>query len=270
MVVIVGAPREPPKGVLRLLGVGSSARVYEIAIGRERLAAKVFNCGCCERELELARWAQQRNLGPRVYAALGDAIVMEKMTLSLADSALPFSEAQRLWQDAFSLLEQGDFSRGANWLCGDDLKCENVMARGRGEPARILDWDPRHWQALPVPPDDGRALNRILLVLNTMFRDLGALSLWPDEQRSFALALAALAAQRSELLLRFASCFDRLLRRGPYHYARLRAQSKRARAELFAQRLAALAHEGASTQPAERFLRNLVAAYQRRRLRRAS
>lgn len=225
-----------------VLGRGRGGLVLEVSKKRRgvRFAAKVFR-GSLEnarREYELARWAAERSLGPRVFPMECDSdthpvLWMDLLPLTLGTSfQADYAQARAQWQSAFALLEEGNFATASNgaevWLCCDDLKPHNIVFSARDASfTRLVDWDPRHWHGLPLLPREGRFLNQLFLILNSALplcapgpHSLAQLhGLWPEREAQRLLALCALAEHRDRALLTFLQVLDPLMRKGPYHYA---------------------------------------------------
>lgn len=299
----------------RVLGRGRTGCVYELSGARvPRSAGKVFTGRekpqCVAREHKLASWAHARGLGPAVYglwegeepsidgapALRASVLIMEKMDGTLGDvSKASFPEAQACWGLAFRFIATADFSVGApleglfcrrGWLCCDDLKPDNILVKrqeggGGGVTLVLGDWDPVHWHPLPLSPEEGRLLNRLFLIINTLLSArqqdgstwlLKTTGLWPDEECTLLACLATLAAERDGYLASFFMVYDWLLRRGPYHYAQLHSGAKRERADSFMHALHAsfatsLPHAPAPSSEdlrlCRRRLRKVAVAYQR-------
>ena len=252
--------------IRKRLGKGRTASVYEVEGqlpgNRLPIAVKVF-CpratqeGQAEREHRLGVWAHAHGLGPAVFG-VGETdgqctLFMEKMdaTLTQANKLLPFGEAQKAWRKAFEVLAQATFCINAQekalfghsgWLCGDDLKPDNILMtfgrkKNEGVRVKLADWDPEHWHVLPLQEPEGRMLNRLLLVFNTI-HCLGSatvVGLWPDHEIQFLQCLAWLAKRRDRYLRAFTQFYDWLLARGPYHYAGVQSTARRSRGEQFLQ-----------------------------------
>jgi len=295
----------------RVLGRGRTGFVYELSGTRvPRSAGKVFTGRgkpqSIAREHQLASWAHARGLGPAIYgfreaedpatdgapALHASVLIMEKMDGTLGDvSKASFPEAQASWGLAFRFIATADFSVGASeglfprggWLCCDDLKPDNVLVkRDSGRVSLVLgDWDPLHWHPLPLSPEEGRTLNRLLLIINTLLSArqqegntwlLKTTGLWPDEECTLLTCLAILAGERDGYLSSFVKVYDWLLRRGPYHYAQLPSGAKRERADSFMRALhtsftdsfpQVSVPSAKDLQTCRRSLRKISVAYQR-------
>jgi hypothetical protein len=214
---------------------------------------------------------------------------MEKMDASLNrfGSQGGFSACKLAWREAFRALATRDFSVNAQdalpyaspgWLCCDDLKPDNILVKAERSTSSaprlrlaLADWDPDHWHSLPLPAEAGRFLNRMLLILNTVL-SLRApaehselcrvVGLWPEPEFRLLQCLAALGRRHDKYLADFACVYDKVLLRGPYHYARISGRSRRERAGALLQRLQDLCEGGlrSDAEPDPRPLRRLQAS----------
>ena len=237
-------------------------------------AAATCTPGC--REHDLARWAAQRGLGPFVYefrqckvdttegaSFRVGALLMEKSGVPLNCLTLKsrFAMSSGAWREAFAVIARRDFSVAAHdsspysttgWLCCDDLKPDNILVTSKGGACSValVDWDPQHWHVTPLKEDAGRFLNRLLLILNTVLSarcDVRrTVSEWPEAELKLLQSLWTLSCSNDTCLLDFACACDKVLLRGPYHYARIKGGDRRARALTFLNRLAEL---GAASLP---------------------
>ena len=243
----------------RLLGTGKSGAVYEVSHGSKgRAAGKVFARSTAEsqREFALASWAHSRGIGPCVHSLCstteeGPAVLlMEKMDGTLAEAiGGTYVGARLAWALAFRMLASADFSfdnskiyPSSGWLCCDDLKPDNFLVKKRkhGTELRLGDWDPLHWQPLPLQAREGRWLNRTVLILNSVLacartsrgkmRFLQISGLWPDAELGFLACLSTLAQEKDPRLASFLKHYDGFLSRGPYHYANVQGGRRRERA----------------------------------------
>jgi hypothetical protein len=224
---------------------------------RGRFAAKIFRStqeSDAEKEYELARWAAHRQLGPQVMQIdftcdTYPVIWMDLFPVTLASaSQTDYAQAQAFWRNAIDLLQTGDFSRddgSKRWLCGDDLKAQNIVfLSGQPDSVRLIDWDPSHWHSLPLSAREGCFLNTTFLLLNSALqaqnkRALQQLvGLWPESAGQRLLALCALAAQEDRVLRSALRVLSKLMRNGPFHYAS--PSSTRASQRVFLCRLEAI------------------------------
>jgi hypothetical protein len=257
------------------LALTRSSAVYEVVVSKQGVRAVKFSASdpsstATRKEFALAQWAHGRGLGPKVYelrsktcsTGCGDvhmqAIFMEKMdgTLSHAKSA-PFTHARQQWSRTFQLLASADLSvtpgdifTQSGWLCGDDLKPDNILLRNTpgGTQTVFADWDALHWHVLPLPPASGGLVNFVMFCANCIALALNhcadaytlvwMIGLWPEDATVRCGGVVALASQRDKVFMRFACTLDGILAKGPYHYAGVSGESRQTRAEAFAQFLA--------------------------------
>lgn len=266
--------------IQKLIGRGRKGCVYELLQNRNketlRYAGKIFadSSGCYKpvtAEARLAEWAYNRRLAPRVVDVLHKEmqlneglqttrigmLVMEKMDMPLSRvMERSYSLACRSWKMAFALLTTGDLSSDAQagnvcksvgWLCCDDMKPDNILlnaSKDAVEPSAIVltDWDPEHWHSLPLSPEDGQFLNRLLLCINTVLCHcqnkqwlMAAINCWPDHETGVLRALAHLSELRDMQLLKFLKAYSKIFNKGPFYYAGVRSVNKKTRAQEFAQ-----------------------------------
>ena len=269
-----------------------------------------------DKEHHLAVWAAGRGLGPPVYELRQGrvespeggsyrvgALLMEKMDTSLNRFGAKggFTMSRLAWREAFQAIAKRDFSVSAQdaspytspgWLCCDDLKPENILIKSDRSAAApsslqlaLVDWDPEHWHSLPLSEATGRFLNRLLLILNTILgiraveeqadvrRTIG---LWPESELRLLQCLAALSCAHDKYLVDFACVYDKMLLRGPYHYARISGGNRRERAWGFMKRLQELCEGSLPQEPEpsvqqlkrlQQSLRQVALAYRRACLR---
>ena len=266
--------------IQKMLGRGRKGCVYELLQTRnretQRYAGKIFTDANesyknVSGEARLAEWAYERKLAPRIIDVIHkellskegqpskqiSVLVMEKMDMPLSRiMERSYILACQSWKMAFALLTSGDLSletklgdvsNGVGWLCCDDMKPDNILlnaGKDATEPSAIVltDWDPEHWHSLPLSPEDGQFLNRLLLSINTVLCHFqnkqwltAAVNCWPDHEIGVLRALAYLSSTLDLQLLKFLKAYSKIFNRGPFYYAGVRGVDKKTRVQEFAQ-----------------------------------